>query len=342
MKVVDLSGYMFSGKSAVTDILREFKGLYVPDKRSELDILRSADGLMDLKLAYEHWSPIRSDLALRRFKKLTEVFGRKPKTLMDKLFRIGYSYDEKIPNFNAITKEFVDKLSLAQWEMDWPYEAANVSALEIFFLKMKYLLFKGSSWPRINYHLTGGGADFLIHAKEYLVKLFSQLHDVNQGMIVTHNMLEPYSPESFFCFFDDIKVIIVDRDIRDIYTSSWTFSEGFNDNIPVFSKIIGAFDVDIFMKRQKLLRQKAKQTHKQILRLRFEDLVFSYEESIEEIKSFLGLSTEEHFKKGHYFKPKESSKTIGMWRNVSEKLQPGIKKIEENFPENLYYGPYDL
>jgi hypothetical protein len=46
MKVVDLSGYSFSGKSAVYDLLQEFEGYKMQGKEFEFDLLRCPGGLL--------------------------------------------------------------------------------------------------------------------------------------------------------------------------------------------------------------------------------------------------------------------------------------------------------
>ena len=50
-KFPDLSGYMFSVKSSVIDLIREFKGYYVPNYRYEFPLIRIQNGIMDLEKA---------------------------------------------------------------------------------------------------------------------------------------------------------------------------------------------------------------------------------------------------------------------------------------------------
>lgn len=80
-KFLDLSGYMFFGKAAAIDLIREFKGYYVPHYRFEFPLIRIQDGIMDLEKALiDDWSPIRSDIAVKRFRKLiTKMSGHKRK-----------------------------------------------------------------------------------------------------------------------------------------------------------------------------------------------------------------------------------------------------------------------
>lgn len=78
MKIVDLSGFMFSGKSAASDILREFSGVFVPNYLVEFDLLRMPGGLIDLKNAVMDWSPVRTYGAVCRFSDLVDSFAILP------------------------------------------------------------------------------------------------------------------------------------------------------------------------------------------------------------------------------------------------------------------------
>ena len=70
-KFLDLSGYMFSGKTAVGHIIRELDGFCVPDFELEFNLLRIQDGIIDLESnLVDNWSLIRSNNAILRFKKL--------------------------------------------------------------------------------------------------------------------------------------------------------------------------------------------------------------------------------------------------------------------------------
>jgi len=105
MKVIDLSGYMFSGKSAVSDILREFNGVYVPNYLVEFDLLRMPGGLIDLKHAVMDWSPIRTFAAINRFDKLVNRLACSPK-FPQKLFKTGYGYNQRYPNILQLKDQF--------------------------------------------------------------------------------------------------------------------------------------------------------------------------------------------------------------------------------------------
>ena len=74
MSVVNLTGYNYSGKGAVSAILREYETIKSFKHGREFELFRMPGGLIDLRSALvDTWSPMRSDMAIRNFKKLTKI-----------------------------------------------------------------------------------------------------------------------------------------------------------------------------------------------------------------------------------------------------------------------------
>jgi hypothetical protein len=333
MKVVDLSGYMFSGKAAVSDLLREFDCFYTPNYREEFDLLRFPHGLIDLRRSLESWSWVRSDSAIREFIKLTNILGKTPTGFYQKLFHVGFSYEQRYPGFIEHTRQFVQDITEAKWKMRWPFDTVTITPLKYAWLRLSSKLKGVHPWGEIDYHLSSGD-QFDEHAKRYVMKILMCNIGSEDHTLVTNNMLEPYDPAGSFCFFDNIKSIVVDRDVRDIYVTGVTFSQGFNDMVPVYSRIIGAFDIDIFIKRQKILRAKTNNEHNdRVLRVHFEDLVADYDDTLEKVISFLEVDHKAQIRKFQYFSPDSSKVNIGLWENAPKQLQSNIKKIEDELPD---------
>ena len=329
---------MFSGKSAVSDFIREHNGFYVPNYRVEFDLVRMPHGLLDLKHALvDDWSWVRSDKAIRQFVELTSVLSRNPKNLYQKIFNFGFGYSAKYKNFIDNTDKFINNITNYRWAMPWPYELVSFGPLQIARLKIVGKIMRTSTWPTICYHLSSG-ENFLIHAKNYLHNiLVDDKISLSFHTVVTHNMLEPYNPSAGFCFFDNIKSIAVDRDIRDIYMTSVVHSDGLNDNVELYSKIIGSFDIDIFIKRQKILRENTNyENHANILRMKYEDLVLNYDLQAGLIRNFLKISETDHNDKMKFFNPELSLKNVGLWKSANSSQVKIISRLERDLPELCY------
>ena len=335
-KFLDLSGYMFSGKAAAIDLIREFEGYYVPNYRFEFPLIRIQDGIMDLEKALvDDWSPIRSDVAVKRFMKLvTKMSGHKRRTFSIKEEKlISWSYNQLLgEKFYQYSCEYAESLIDIKIKAGWPYYEMCETFDEIFRRRLKKVfrillsLLKGQGIPKqpifneIDLFIASGDG-FYEKTQSYLENILSiPLSSEVVHTIVMHNAFEPFNPWRAIRYFKDAKCIVVDRDPRDIYVTALSYSEGFNDDPSVYSKISCAFNVKYFIKRFEILRKNtniSKDDGDRILRISFERMVMEYEETVRKIYQFLGESEDTHTKKGLFFNPFNSVKNIGLWRNYA-------------------------
>ncbi|MFB2777584.1 hypothetical protein ACE017_00250 [Shewanella mangrovisoli] len=337
-QLVDLSGYMFSGKSAVSDLLREFEGIYVPSYHEEFELIRINDGLLDLyKTLSSNWSPNRADSALRRFEKISSKLACTPKGI-ERFWKVGFGYNERYPNFDLKTREFIESLKISSWRMNWPTELLYMSKSEIFRHKVNARVNKDCYWPEIDFSLTiRNGVEKCI--SDYLYGIFSDFYSQGNHTVIMHNALEPYSPVQGVQLIKNGKCIIIDRDVRDIYVNCIKHNNGYNDNVEIFKKISGASKIDSFIERQRIMRiTSGEKSCEKILRIRFEDLVYNYESTLRVIMDFLGLDPVSHNNKLKFFNPSKSINNCNSWLDLPSDELINIKKIEQSLPEYCYRG----
>ena len=78
MSIVNLTGFNFSGKGAVAAILRGMEPIKSFQHGREFEMFRLPGGFIDLRYALvDTWSPMRSDMAIRNFRKLAETLLKK-------------------------------------------------------------------------------------------------------------------------------------------------------------------------------------------------------------------------------------------------------------------------
>jgi hypothetical protein len=124
-------------------------------------------------------------------------------------------------------------------------------------------------------------------------------------------------------YFDNIKLIIVDRDPRDIYVDM------------VKGKLLLSYDisktgnVDKYIKWHKKLRNSIKniEDNNNILFLKFEDLVCNYQSSIKKISEFIGPNFT-HINQNKHFIPEESINNIGLWKQYDKQEEINKIKVE--------------
>jgi hypothetical protein len=342
MKFIDISGFGHSGKSIITDLLREFNGYQVPHYNFEFNLLRIQGGLLDLKYALnDNWSPIRSDAAIRRFRKLINRIGPSAKfsNPASLFLSNGMNYDMHFKGqFSDISNDYVNSLVNYEYQGEWPYPMIEEPSWKQFYQR---LFNRMHLVKHFNSHITvAAPSNFIKLTREYLDRLFNSIKEEQNKNFVMHNAVEPYSPVSALDLFSNARVIIVQRDPRDIYASNFVKEGVYNPtfenstNWRMKQSFLITDNIERFIERQKIyfdmVRQK--EDDNRVLRLQYEDVIFNYDQNINKILNFLEEPASIHQNKNLYFKPEVSKKNIGLW-----KLMPDQKNIEKIY-ENL--SPY--
>ncbi len=324
MRVLDLSGFMFSGKAAVHDFLSEIDGIWTPGNRDEFDLLRVKDGVADLENAITSWSPIRADEAARRFLKLVKKMTRSNAGIR-RLFVPGFDYGVRYPNLLEASNKLVRSITKAEWPMYWPFHLLEMTPVEIAWFKVKRKLL--GKTDNIHYRLISGDK-FIALLRDFLDEVLSYGIDTSRySTIVVNNAFEPFDPVRFINYFNDSRCIIVDRDPRDIYATANLYSAGFNDQSGLYNRIAGAFDAETFINRIRVYRSNISRAKSdRVLRINFEDIVNNYESTSKSIYDFLGVRPSDHVRKFSKFNPTVSKANVGVWRQLED--QDSIKLIE--------------
>jgi hypothetical protein len=353
MKLIDVSGYGHSGKTAVTDILREVRGIHAHHPTFEFNLLRLADGVFDLKKSvYDDWSPIRSDFAIKRFTALCDVLNPIYSTELN-------------PNFQDICTTYINSFIVDELYVDWYDNLYNrprgrLKAGIKFILKKAHseLLVKqllrlikknqrsGTGSKNIVYLIDG--ENFIAKTRQFLEELLCLEYKQN-STVVTNNAFEPFNPTLGLNLFTNAYCVIVDRDPRDIYLSS-RISEGLF--IPDYEKenetyslqyginlkrnFLGSHDIDTFIRRQKIYRKNAvlQNRNNRIIRVKYEHFVLNYENTLMKLLRKLHIDATDHINKFKYFNPEKSRANVRLWEkypHISE-----LKLIERELKEYLY------
>lgn len=324
-RFLDLSGYVFTGKHAVIDLMREFKGYRVPRFDFEFNLVRIQGGIRDLETALvDDWSPVRSDAAIRHFKKLIKRFSERNRILSPRTWfsAVGWDYDGFYGNqFSRLSEEYINNLVAISWKVGWPYPLAEISSFELFLRKIKCKILRMQDAYDFEIYLTTS-EHFLEKTRAYLNKLLSVGADDNVNTLVMHNVFEPFNPMRAMRYFYSAKSIVVDRDPRDNYVAGLKFL---------------ALPAKEFIKRYRLYRDIARSfgpDSKDVLRIQFENLVLDYDEVVPRIINFLEEDPSIHVAPKSCFNPAMSSKNVGIWK--THENQEDIEMIADELKEYLY------
>lgn len=335
-----------TGKTVVTDILKEFDDFNVPAHTAEFNLIRIQGGLLDLYNALEEdWSPIRSDAAIRRFKKVVLKLGtkasfRKPSSLF---IANGMNYNNYFNNkFFDITDRYLKSLIDYTYNIEWPYLSIDKGHVNQFWERINRTLNKKKIFHSEVY---GSIKDnFIENTRNYIDELFNSTSFDGPKNFVLHNGVEPFNPTRGLNLFNNAKIIIVHRDPRDVYASNFVKNEVFSPSFEVKRHwdlkmgLTSADNIETFIKRQKAQYDRVKSSNddSRILRLSFEQIVMNYESSIKSICAFLNISEQQQIRKGQFFKPELSKKNIGLWKLMKD--QTNISLIENQLNKYCYNG----
>ena len=330
--IVGVCGLGYTGSGAVLDYLKEFDDNFVIDKM-EFALAYSPDGIADLE--YHLMNPSRyfsSDIAIRRFKKYIKVKYTP---------RSGYRLATK-GKFKYLTDNYINSLIHVSWKGAWSFDAVDYFVLfrkcimpvlyRIQLLSDR--LFKRfiPICPERIMYLSVCPDDFLSLTRNYVDKVLKSAGAKPDKNVVLDQPFAGDYPERSFKYFNDPVAIIVDRDPRDLYilAKKVLLSDG---------RFIPTDNVYKFIKYYRELRSfdKFKNDESKVLRIKFEDLVYEYEKTSQQIDAFLGLKA--HTKIKQHFNPSRSINNTQLIKKYPE-FNHDIKIIEENLKEFLY--PFDF
>ncbi|SDW85805.1 Sulfotransferase family protein [Hydrobacter penzbergensis] len=333
-----------SGKTVISDLLREFDGYQVPVNTFEFNLLRVQNGLLDMQKAFDKdWSPIRSDAAIRAFKRIVERAGTVAKLSNPKTLFVanGMNYNAYFNNrFLEISEAYIKSLIDFEYESEWPYLSLNESGYKQFITRLTRTIFPKKIFLEKIYG--AGNADFVKLTRGYLNNLYNVIAESTTKTFVLHNAVEPFYPMAGLNLFENAKAIIVDRDPRDIYASNFV-RHGVHVPAAEVKRhwdlklgITGAANIDVFIKRQKMIHDKIDTSldTENVLRLNFEEIVLNYEDTLTKIYGFLGETSQAHIRKKEFFQPSLSEKNIGIWKKMSD--QGAAEAIYYALPSYCY------
>ena len=130
-------------------------------------------------------------------------------------------------------------------------------------------------------------------------------------------------------YIRDLKVIIVDRDPRDVYIQAMRDGDHVLPHDPL-----------LFAKQYRDMRRTIDDEIKdpRILRIHFEDLIYRYDFTTKQINKFLGISEEKHKELRKHFNPDISIRNTQLWIN-DKNYNNQIKIIEQELEDFLYLFP---
>ena len=324
--IIGTCGFGSTGSSAVSDYLSEYGSVQTLD-RFEFSWVSGVDGLIDLDYHVNHPHGRTSDSikAIQRFRE--RMYKCMP----------GYQKAGKIEPvlFEESVNKFLDEITQVKWHW-YLDEHLNYFEKKIRFVVKKFILSvekkKGRQivcWPMKEVSLSVMPENFEEAARAHVKELLAAMGADFKRPLVLDQPFPGNNPQSCFKFFEDPYAIVVDRDPRDNYVFANTKLVG---KLPHFMPIQ---PVEDFVKYYRLLRDKQpyKEKNDRILSIKFEDMVYHYEETTKQIRDFLHLPENPNPKL--VFDPAISMPNTQVWKRFPQYAKD-IEYIEKELPEYLF------
>ncbi|WP_274972450.1 hypothetical protein [Bacteroides fluxus] len=330
-KIISCASFGASGSGVVTDYLSEFDNIYNPGDY-EFRFLQDYGGVTTLEdcLVYNHHR-LNSDIAIQLFIKYVDyqcgdVFNKR----YNKFFK---------GQFGDISFQFLNELIEVEWNGYWE-EYQVLSSPLTALLKYKIyprilrLLSCNRNYiaryvPRRKMYFANPSSDYFTKCvNRYLERLFGLLDSDNRyEFLFFDQLLPPDNINRYFKYFEDLHVIVVDRDPRDYYIENvLKCGEGW---VPE--------NLDKYVNLYRGIRKKinTQSENPNIYRIQFEDTIYKYEEFSEKINLFLGISEQNHIYPKRFFNPQKSKCNTCLWKkgNVDSKI---VDHIEDALGEYCY------
>lgn len=324
--IIGACGFGSTGSSAVTDYLKEYDSFQVLDQ-IEFTWVSDADGLIDLEyhLFHPHNRTTDSIYAIERYKQLctrkensfsragvkAEVLKNSVNDFLSSIIQTSWKWNKPGEKtfWDKQARWFLKKINfVSRWEKrharqwnKYPYEDVYLSVMPENFDKVAH--------KHVKELLVGMGADF------------------NKPIILD----QPFAgnnPQACFKFFDDPYAIVVDRDPRDNYVFARTKLLGKWHLMPVEP-------VEEFVKYYRAIRKNQPYTepHERVMSIKFEDMVYHYDETTARLRAFLHLPDNPNPKS--IFNPAISMPNTQVWKRFPQ-FAKDVEYIEKELPEYLF------
>jgi hypothetical protein len=270
-------------------------------------------------------------MAINDFLEYCSMLSRKDGTLK----RAGKNFSKMLSvDFTKESTEYIKRITDFMYFGDTMLNRYYLNALQSFIQRLRSKF--GLSNTALMYFACPSEDNFLIETRRYLRKLFEN-YAKNKKIykIVLDQAISPINISKTLRYFDNAKLIIVDRDPRDIYATM------INEKRLLGGDIMDKNSVYKYIAWHHAVRKKDIQDiddsfiQDKVLRLNFEDFFLHYERTIGEIKKFLNIEFS-HKEKGIRFNCEDIDKHVGIWKNVPQ--QDAMKKIGEELKKDCYVG----
>ena len=330
MKIITCVGYHSTGSSVIDDYLREFSCVSQGGPDKECRLLQDPDGVSDLEYnLVENPHRLNSGYALKRFRAMMKRYYRNYSAIIGK-------------DYMDLVDDYISKLTDLEYQGYWYADVALQPSWRRYIWyaqrvvnQLKPKRFRYSYWhsyfPEIKtIHCKLTEDEFLKITREFVDNLALKMAGGNaKKYIVLDQFVHPNNADRYLRYANDMKVIIVDRDPRDVYINHLRDDDHVLPIEPyAFCRIY----------RDSRIPTTDHYDESRVLYVKFEDMIYKYDEYTGIVRDFIGIDEKYHKRPKSRFKPEVSIKNTKQWEKYPE-YKDAIDIIVKELPEYLYDFP---
>lgn len=307
MKKIACVGYHSTGAGVIDCLFREFDNVTQGTYEVEARMIQDPDCVSDLEYyLVENPHRLNSGFEIKRFKKYVKENSR--------------SYKKIFGNqWETISNQYADSLAEFQYDGYWHGDIWLLSKpLQMYhtirrgFAKLTPKKYRKPAWYNYfpwlkSYHVNLTEEEFLNKTRIYIDKLAIAANKNNAEYVVLDQLVAPDQLKRQCRYVNDLKVIVVDRDPRDVY-----IDQMINGN-HVLPK-----DPKQFSEAYKNTRKNMVEDNESCMLINFEDLIYRYDKSIKSVLEFVGIEKEHHIAPKTIFNPSISIKNTKQWERYPQ------------------------
>lgn len=325
MKKVTCISFHGTGSGAIDDYLKEFNNVSGAPSNYESRFLYDPDGLMDLYYnVCINPNRLNSEFAIKRYKEYVIKYKRTyEKIFGNKWIRISNSFIDNISEFSYY----------GYWVSDMRYLNPVIKAVYYFRRLIDKVMPKRFRKPvhfdyfprKKMYQPIYSKENFIKNCKDYINQLCKEINDDESKLVILDQFVPTSNIDKYLELVDNLKVIVVDRDPRDV------FIKHFTDKDHVLPKDIHQFIIN-YRETRKIAYN---ENNEDVLRLNFEDIIYNYQKTMEKVNRFLNLDEANHIDKFKYLNPNISIKNTKLWEKYPQ-FSKEIQMIEKELSDFIY------
>lgn len=333
MKIITCTGFYGTGSSAITDLFMDCKNVACKGDY-EIRLLHDPYGVSDLEYnLIDNPNRHNTSNAIKKFKWNIDflsgnTLNKKYEAYFDNKFKsLSYKYIDDICEFKYFGKWHWDVVERGKlfWIADRSYNKILTILEKIFHLYKE----NGHDLLPKNEMAYAGVMDrdvFYKMTQNYIDKLLDIINKEKKEYVFVDQLVPPSNFKRYNNYVNNLNVIVVDRDPRDIFILEKEIWHG---------HVVPCYDIDKFCDWFIWTRKMFEHSGipENVIKIQFEDLIYNYETTIEQIFKFVGIDKINYT--ANHFIPEKSKKNTRLWKQYPQ-YENEISKIESRLHKYCY------